>query len=72
MKDHSGRGHASHMMKHNIEISHIDVNTANLKIIDINFSNNERNRKIAESLWIKYLRPTLNVQKKSIPLKLYN
>ena len=59
MKDHSGRGHAWHMMKHNIEISHIDVNTANLKIIDINFSNNERNRKIAESLWIKYLRPTL-------------
>ena len=50
MKDHSGRSHASHMVKHNIEISHIDVNTANLKIIDINFSNNERNREIEESL----------------------
>ena len=37
------------------------VNIANLKIIDMNFSDNKRKRKIAESLWIKDLRPTLNV-----------
>ena len=72
IKDHSGRDHASHMVKHNIETSHTDVNTANLKINDMNFSNNKRKRKIAESLWIKDLRPTLNVQEKSIPLKLSN
>ena len=72
IKDHSGRDHASHMVKHNIESSHTDVNTANFKIIDMNFSNNKRKRKIAESLWIKDLRPTLNVQEKSIPLKLFN
>ena len=72
IKDHSGRDHASHMVKHNIETSHTDVNAANLKINDMNFSNNKRKRKIAESLWIKDLRPTLNVQEKSIPLKLFN
>ena len=72
IKDHSGRDHASHMVKHNIETSHTDVNTANFKIIDMNFSNNKRKRKIAESLWIKDLRTTLTVQEKSIPLKLSN
>ena len=60
------------MVKHNIETSHTDVNAANFKIIDMNFSNNKRKRKIAESLWIKDLRPTLNVQEKSVPLKLFN
>ena len=49
IKDHSGRDHASHMVKHNIETSHTDVNTANFKIIDINFSNNKRTWKIAKS-----------------------
>ena len=72
IKDRSGRDHASYMVKHNIETWHTDVNTANLKIIDMNFSNNKRKRKIAESLWIKGLRPILNVQEKSIPLKLFN
>ena len=60
------------MLKHNIETSHTDVNTANFKVIDMNFNNNKRKRKIGESLWIKHLRPTLNVQEKSIPLKLFN
>ena len=72
IKDHSGRDHTSHMVKHNVETSHTDVNTANFKIIDMNFSNNKRKQKIAESLWIKDLRPTLNVQEKSIPLRLFN
>ena len=72
IKDHSSRDHASHMVTHNIENSHADVNTANFKIIDISFSNNKRKQKIAESLWIKDLRPTLNIQEKSVPLKLFN
>ena len=55
IEDHSGRDHASHMVKHNIETSHTDVNTANIKIIDMNFSNNKRKRKITDSLWIKDL-----------------
>ena len=56
-------------MKHNIETSYSDINTPNFKIIDINFSNNKRKRKIIDSLRIKDLRPTLNLQEKSIPLK---
>ena len=60
------------MVKYNIETSNIDVNTVNFKIIDINFSNNKSKRKIVEFLWMKYLRPTLNVQDKLVPLKLFN
>ena len=72
VKDHSGRDHASYMVKKNIKISHTDVNTANFEIIDTNFSNNKRKREIAESLWIRDRRLTLNVQEKLIPLKLFN
>ena len=42
IKDHSDRDLASHMVIHNIETSHTDVNTANFKIISMNFSNNKR------------------------------
>ena len=61
IKVHGGRDHASHMVKHNIETSHTDVKTAVFKIIDMNFSNNKSKRKIAKSLRIKNLRPTLNI-----------
>ena len=67
-----GRDHASYMVKHNIETSDTDVNSANFKTININFSNNKKKRKFAESLSIKDLRPTLNIQEKSVPLKLFN
>ena len=60
------------MVKHNIETSNADFNIANFKIIDMNFSNNKSKRKIAKLVWIKDLRPTLNVQEKPIPLKLFN
>ena len=42
------------------------------KVIDMDFVSNKRKQKIAESLWIKDLRPTLNVQEKSIPMKLFD
>ena len=60
------------MVKHKIEASYTAVNTANFKIIEMNFSNNKRKRKIAVSLQIKELRPALNVQEKLIPLNLFN
>ena len=125
-KKQSRRGHALHVVKHNIETSHADVDTGTFKIIDMNSStakplnsghlrvlkicpllrgacswevvkqrlshfglnilsaihgmsaiwrfhcNNKKKLKIAESLWIKGLRATQNVQEKSIPLKLFN
>ena len=64
IKNHSSRDHASRMVKHNIETSHTDVNTAYFKIIDLNLSNNKRKQETVKSLWIKGLRPTLNVKEK--------
>ena len=72
IKDNSGRDHTSHVLKHSIEKSHENVNAIDSKIIDKNFHNNKRKRKIAEALRIKDLRPTLNTQEKSIQLKLFN
>ena len=72
VKDHSGRDHTSHVLKHSIEKSHKNVNTTDFKIIDKSFHNNKQKRKIAEALWIKDLRPSLNTQEKSIQLKLFN
>ena len=71
IKDHNGRDHTSQVWNHSIEKSHKNVNTIDFKIIDKNF-HNRRKRKIAEALWIKDLRPTLNTQEKSIQLKLFN
>ena len=65
---HSGRDHTSHVLKYSIEKSHKNVNTIDFKIVDKNFRNNKRKRKIAEALWINNLRPTLNTQEKSIQL----
>ena len=72
IKDHNGRGHTSHVWNHSIRKSHKNVNTINFKIFDKYFHNNKRKPKIAEALWIKDLRPTLNTQEKSIQLKLFN
>ena len=60
------------MVKYNIETSHTDVNIANFNITDMNFNTNKRKPKITESVWTKDLRPILNVQEKSIPLKFFN
>ena len=72
IKDHNGRDHTSQVWNHSIEKSHKNVDTIDFKIIDKNFHNNKRKRKIAEALWIKGLRTALNMQEKSIQLKLFN
>ena len=70
-EDLNGRAHKSHMLKHSIEKHHDNVAQENFKIIAENFRNKGK-RKMSESLWIKDLRPTLNAQDKSVPLKLFN
>ena len=72
IKHHSGRDHASHMVKYNIKTSHTDIKTTNFTIIYMNFSNNKRKHKIVEFLWIKDLRTTLNIQEKLMSLNLFN
>ena len=72
IKDHNSRDHTSQVWNHSMEKSHKNFNTMDFKIIDKNFHNNKRKRKIAEAFWIEDLRPTLNTQEKSIQLKLFN
>ena len=50
IKDHDGRDHTSHVLKHSIEKSYKDVNTIDFKIIDKNFHNSTRKQKIAEAI----------------------
>ena len=70
--DHSGRDTNSHILKHQIEKEHPYPQYENFKVISSGFRNNTKKRKLSEALWINALRPSLNKQEKSIPLKLFN
>ena len=72
IKDHNGRDHTLQVWNYSIEKSLKNFSIIDFKIIDENFHKNKRKRKIAEALWIKDLRPTLNTQEKSIQLKPFN
>ena len=43
VKDHSGRDHASHMVKYNMENSYTGVNSDNFNLFDKILVNNKRN-----------------------------
>ena len=62
----------SHLMKHSIESGHKPLEAVNYKIIVTGYRNNTMKRKLSEALFIKELKPTLNKQEKSLPLKLFN
>ena len=70
--DHSGRDKNSHILKHQIEKEHPCPQYKNFKVISSGFRNNTEKRNLSEALWINTLRPSLNKQEKSIPLKLFN
>ena len=72
VKDHNGCDHLSHLVKHAGETGHLPVDTANFEVIGSGYRNNARRRKIAEALLVKKLKPKLNIQEKSVPLKLFN
>ena len=72
VKDHNGRDTSSHIFKHGVAADHQFVSCDDLRIIGGNYRNNKRKRKIAEALLIKNLKPSLNVQEKSVALKLFN
>ena len=72
VKDNNGRDHSSHLVKHAVETSRLPGDTANFEVIGSGYRNNARCRKIAEALLIKKLKPTLNIQEKSVPLKIFN
>jgi len=72
IKDHCGRDHKSHILKHSLESGHT-VEEANFRILndDARLSNYYV-RTTFESLVIKNKRPNLNCQEKSRPLSLFN
>ena len=66
--DHGGRDKKSHLFRHAVVNEHRN----DFKIIGSSFRSNTFKRKIAEALLTKELRPTLNIQEKSVELKLSN
>ena len=59
-------------IKHSVEKGHQTLEISNYQIIGNGYGNNWNKQKKAEALLIKKLKPTLNKQDKSIPLKLFN
>ena len=53
VKDHNGRDHKSHILKHSLETGHENVKSSDFSIISKNFNGNQRKQKTAESLLIK-------------------
>ena len=72
IKDHKSCDHSPNLVKHAVETGHLPVATANIEVIKSGNCNNARGRKIAESLLVKKLKPTLNVQRKLVSLKFFN
>ena len=70
--DHSGRDITSHLLKRSIESGHKRLEAVDYKIIGTGYRKNTMKRKLPEALFIKELKPTLNKQEKSVPLKLFN
>ena len=70
--DHTGKDINSHLYKHSIETGHQTLEISDYWIIGNGYKNNGKKQKIAETLLIKELNPTLKKQDKSISLKLFN
>ena len=70
--DHSGRYDKLHLYAHAEKTGHENVNIDHFKVLSNGYKNNKFKRKLAEALHIKHERPCLNVQKQSVPLKLFN
>ena len=72
IKDHISKDNSSHLLKHTRENGHTRVWEKDFQILCNNYQSNFK-RKISESLFIiRQLKPTLNVNEKSVPLHLFN
>ena len=70
--DRTGKYINSHFYKRTIETGHQNLEIRDYRIIGNGYGNNWNKRKIAKVILIKELKPILNKQNKSIPLKLFN
>ena len=71
VEDHGGRDKHSHVLKHSINRGHQKVTINNFTIIGNNFRS-EDHRKISEAFFIRKHKPTINIQRLSKPLLLFN
>ena len=69
--DHNKCDKISHLLKHAHEKNHQHVWENDFKVLGNKYCSNFK-RKITEALFIKQLKPSLNVKEKSIQLQLYN
>ena len=69
--DHNKRDNNSHILRHSNGEGHIHVWDKDFKALDHNYSSAFK-RKISEALFIKHLKPSVNVKEKKIRLHLYN
>ena len=70
--EHNGRDAKFYRVKHAIEKCQKYIKIEDFYVIGKGYRNSTFKRKVAESLVIKDVRPTLNTQQKSVPLKLFN
>ena len=70
--DHKRRDQKQHIFKHSSKKCCQHFHTNSFKIIGNGFKNNSFKRKVSEALLIKQMKLSLNVQEKSIELKLFN
>ena len=78
VKDQNGRDTSSHILKDCVAADHQYASCDELKIVIRNYCNNKWKQEITEynfnniQLIIKNLKPSLNVQEKSVTLQLFN
>ena len=72
MLNHIGKYINGHLYKHSIDTGHQTLEISDYRIIESGYGNNWNKWKIVEAILIKELKPTLNKQDKSMPLKLFN
>ena len=71
IKDHISKDNRSHLSTHAPENGHIHVWEKDSQILGNNYQSKFK-RKINKSSFIRQLKPTLNVNQKSITLHLFN
>ena len=69
---HCGKDKQWHLLRHALNNNHKTVDLKDFKIIDSSYYNNRLKRKVSEALYIKQYKPALNIQEKSVQLKLFN
>lgn len=71
-KVHNFCNHSSHLVNHAVDKGHLSVQTNNFEEVTTKYYNNTYKIKTAEALLVTKLNKSLNIQEKSICLKMFN